>query len=137
MFSIMPFNRRDDNFFDMFDKFFTTQNRLPAFRTDIRDENGVYILESELPGFSKEDITLDLKEGILTIRAEHKEEQEEKDDKGTYLHRERRFGSYSRSFDVSGVDADSISASYDKGILTLHLPKIQPEIPPVRRIEIN
>jgi len=138
MLGMLPFNRREDNVFDLFDRFFSNNSaELPAFRTDIRNEEDHYLLEAELPGFSKEDISLDLKEGILTIKAEHKEETEEKNEKGTYIRRERRFGSVSRSFDVSGIDEESISANFENGVLKLRLPKVQPVIPETRRIEIQ
>jgi HSP20 family protein len=138
MFGILPFSRRDDNVFDVFDKFFSnTAVNLPEFRTDIRNEDDHYLLEAELPGFSKEDISLDLKEGILTVKAEHKEESEEKNENGAYVRRERRFGSVSRSFDVSGIDEEGISANYQNGVLTLRLPKVQPVLPESRRIEIQ
>ena len=80
MFGMIPFERHDDNMFDMFDnfqkKFFNDSNaKLPAFRTDIRDQGDKFLLEAELPGFQKEEISLELKEGILTIRAEHKESE--------------------------------------------------------------
>lgn len=96
MFGMIPFDRRDDNLFDLFDnfekKFFGNTNAsLPAFRTDIRDQGDKFLLEAELPGFQKEDISLELKEGILTIKAEHKENQDQKDDKGNYIRRERRY----------------------------------------------
>ena len=98
MFGMIPFDRRDDNLFDVFDnfekKFFGNTNAsLPAFRTDIRDQGDKFLLEAELPGFQKEDISLELKEGILTIKAEHKENQDQKDNKGNYIRRERRYGS--------------------------------------------
>ena len=71
MFGMLPFDRSDSNIFDTFDNFardfFRKSNAdLPAFRTDIRDTGDSYVLEAELPGFQKEDITLDLKDGILT-----------------------------------------------------------------------
>ncbi|MEG0322058.1 MAG: Hsp20/alpha crystallin family protein, partial [Oscillospiraceae bacterium] len=113
MFGMLPFERHDDNFFDLFDnferKFFgNTTAALPDFRTDIRDTDDKYVLEAELPGFQKEDITLDIKEGVLTIHAEHSENKDEKDDKGNYLRRERRYGSFSRSFDITGIDEAGI-----------------------------
>lgn len=111
MFGMIPFERHDDNMFDMFDnfqkKFFNDSNaKLPAFRTDIRDQGDKFLLEAELPGFQKEEISLELKEGILTIRAEHKESEEEQAKKGEYVRRERRYGSFARTFDVSGIDRE-------------------------------
>lgn len=142
MFGMLPFERRDDNFFDIFDnferKFFNNTNaNLPAFRTDIRDAGDRFILEAELPGFNKEDIKLDLKDGILTISAEHSESKDDKDSKGQYLRRERRYGSFRRSFDVTGIDENGITAAYNNGILELSLPKAVPVVPEAKRIAIE
>ena len=141
MFGMIPFDRRDDNWFDVLDNFEkkflgNTNANLPAFRTDIRDLGDKFVLEAELPGFRKEDISLDVKEGILTITATHNDAQEKKDDK-TYVRRERRYGSFSRAFDISGIEESAISAQYDSGILTLTLPKQQPAQPVRRQIAIE
>ena len=140
MFGMIPFERSNDNFFDLFDnferKFFGNSSAsLPDFRTDIRDEGDKFVLEAELPGFKKEDIKLDLKDGILTISAQHSTENEEKKD--SYIRRERRYGSFSRSFDVSGIQEDHITAAYNNGVLELTLPKAQPVVPAARQIDIQ
>lgn len=142
MFGMIPFERNDDNFFDLFDnferKFFGNSSAaLPDFRTDIRDAGDRFVLEAELPGFNKEDIKLDVKDGILTISAQHSENKDEKDDKGSYIRRERRFGSFTRSFDVTGVDEEHITASYNNGVLELNLPKAVPVVPEAKRIAIE
>ena len=142
MFGMIPFERSNDNFFDLFDnferKFFgNSAAALPDFRTDIRDAGDRYILEAELPGFQKEDIKLDLKDGILTISAQHGENKEEEDDKGSYIRRERRYGSFTRSFDVTGVDEEHITAAYNNGVLELNLPKAVPVVPEAKRIAIE
>ena len=142
MFGMLPFERSDDNLFDTFDNFtrnfFRGSNAsLPAFRTDIRDAGDKFVLEAELPGFDKGDIKLDVKDGILTITAEHSENQEQKDAKGAYIRRERRYGSFSRSFDITGIDEGSITAAYNNGILELNLPKAVPVVPESRRIAID
>ena len=142
MFGMLPFERSDDNLFDTFDNFtrnfFRGSNAsLPAFRTDIRDAGDKFVLEAELPGFDKGDIKLDVKDGILTITAEHSENQEQKDAKGAYIRRERRYGAFARSFDVSGIDTSAISASYTDGVLTLNLPKRPELVPENRKITIE
>lgn len=139
MFGMIPFERSDNNIFDLFDnfqkQFFRDSNAtLPAFRADIRDLDDKFVLDAELPGFNKEDISLDLKEGILTVKAEHKEDQEQK--QGEYIRRERRTGSFARSFDVSGIDESGISAAYKNGILEVTLPKQAPVVPESRQIDI-
>lgn len=140
MFGMIPFERKDDNFFDLFDnlekKFFSNTNAtLPAFRTDIRDMGDKFLLEAELPGFRKEDIQLDLTDSILTIKAEHSADSQEKE--GSYVRRERRYGSFTRTFDVTGIDEHAITAGYENGILTLTLPKQVPAQPERRQISIN
>ena len=140
MFGMIPFDRRDSSLFDMLDNFernfFGTSNTTTStFRTDIRDEGDKFVLEAELPGFKKEDITLDLKDGVLTISAQHSAENEEKKD--NYIRRERRYGTFSRSFDVSGIQEDRITAAYNNGVLELSLPKAQPVVPASRQIDIQ
>ena len=78
-----------------------------------------------------------MKDGILTITAQHKESSEEKDKKGTYIRRERRYGSFTRSFDISGIQEHAITAAYHNGVLELELPKAQPQVPVARQIEIR
>ena len=80
---------------------------------------------------------MELKEGVLTISAQHEEKQEKQDDQGQYLCRERRVGSFVRSFDASGIQEDAIRASYENGVLTLILPKMAEIQPQSRRIAIQ
>ncbi len=140
MYGLTPFGRNYDlfNLFNDMDKdFFGGSMPMNSCRTDIRDEGEKYVMESELPGFEKEDIKLDINGSYLVISAEHNASNDEKDNKGNYIRRERSYGSYKRSFDISDVDADQISAEYKNGILTLDLPKKKPETPASRRLEIK
>ena len=137
MFGMIPFSR-NDNAFDLFDSFFHNQPAAPAaFRTDIRDQGDKFLLEAELPGFDKEDIQLELKDSILTIKAQHNQTDEQKDENGTYIRRERRMGSFTRTFDVTGIDEEGISAAYNNGVLALTLPKQAPVVPASRQIAIH
>ena len=149
MYSMIPFGRNNslNSLFDDFERsFFPTQRgQFPAFRTDIKDEGDHYLLEAELPGFKKEDIKLDVENDVLTISAEHSydskddEKAEEKAEKGkkNYVKRERYYGSYTRSFDVSAVEVDKIDAEYSDGVLKLTMPKKAALIPASRRLEIK
>lgn len=135
MFGMIPFSR-NENAFDLFDSLFRDQpTAAVTFRTDIRDLGDRFLLEAELPGFGKEDITLDLKDSILTIQAQHKQESQE--ESGQYIRRERRQGSFTRTFDVSGIDEGAITAAYENGILALTLPKQAPVVPEKRQIVIG
>lgn len=83
------------------------------------------------------DIQLDLNGDTLTIRAERNTESEETDKKNHYVRCERSFGTYSRSFDMGGVDTEHIKACYENGVLKLTLPK-KPETPDTaRHLEIE
>ncbi len=129
MSSYNPFRQMEEfekHFFD--DPFgFFDSKMLAEFKTDISDNGKEYVLEADLPGFNKEDISIDVNNNVLTIKAERHSEYEEKDKKSKYVRCERSYGSYSRQFDVSNVDTDHIKAKYDKGVLKLTLPK-QPEL---------
>ena len=111
--------------------------KMAAFSTDIKDNGDSYTLEADLPGVKKEDIKLDLTDNVLTINAERHSEYEEKDKKGNFVKRERFYGSYRRSFDVSGINVDGIEAEYTDGVLTLNMPKKVETVPAARRLEIK
>ena len=110
---------------------------LAEFKTDVKDEGDAFVLEADLPGFEKKDIHLDIDGDTLTLSAERHSEHEDKDKKGKYLCCERSYGSYSRSFDVSGIQAENIRAKYENGVLTLTMPKKQTSLPETRRLEIE
>jgi len=144
MFELTPFMRRQSILnYDPFRELenigrdFFGNGEYMRFRTDIRDTGKAYELEAELPGFSKEDIKIDVEGDYLTVSAEHKENKEEKDAEGNYIRRERYYGSFSRSFDISGVNPESISASYQDGVLKLVMPKQEAKLPSARRLEIQ
>ena len=111
------------------------RGELPAFRTDIRDEGDHFLLEADLPGFRKEDIDLDVKDGVLTISAKHQADDRTAAD--NYICRERRTGSFSRSFTLDGIQEDAIRASYQDGVLELILPKRQEVLPQCHKIQIQ
>ena len=116
--------------------FFGSQD-LAEFKTDITDEGDHYLLEADLPGFEKKDIQLDVSGDTLTIRAERHSKVEEKDQKNKVIRVERSYGSYSRQFDISAVDADQIKAKYDNGVLQLTLPKKEKAALASRQLEIE
>lgn len=150
MFEMRPYNRRnhianynpfreidefEKNFFNDFPSF--ADNALTEFKTDISDNGDSYLLEADLPGFDKKDIKIDLNGDCLTIKAERHSEHEEKDKKGKYLRCERSYGSYSRQFDVSGVETDKIKAKYDNGVLSLTMPKKAEQTSNAKHLEIE
>ena len=115
MFELIPMERRMANFdpfrmmADMERSFFgqPSTRAVSAFRTDVSDIGDAYKLEAELPGFKKEDISIDIKDERLTISAERKMENEE--NKPNYIKQERYYGSYKRSFGLEGINSDGIA----------------------------
>ena len=144
MFEIIPFTRRNNNtsVYDPFEAFNEMEKRFwgdsaaSILKTDIKDNGDSYELIADLPGFKKEDIKVDLEEDRLTISAARHSEAEEKKD-NNYIRIERSYGTYSRSFDVSGINTDEIGAKYENGVLTLTLPKQSEKVETSRSIEIG
>lgn len=138
MFEMMPRTMMNPFYdIDKLTRSFFDATPIRAFSTDIRDNGNSYTLSAELPGFQKEDITIDIDGDQLTIQAQHKTENDQKDEQGNYLRRERYYGSYSRSFDISQIEADGITAAYENGVLKLELPKRSAALPASRRLEIQ
>ena len=143
MFELVPYTRkRNVTFYNPFDELEDMQRRffgetaVRDFKTDIRDEGEHYLLEADLPGFKKEDISVNIEGDTLTIHAERTESTEEKDSKGNYIKRERSYGSFSRSFDMTGIRVEDIAAVYENGVLKLTMPKKQETLPTSRKLEI-
>ncbi len=142
MFELIPFDHRIhrmtnyDPFREM-NEFFDSASRsaVKPFTTDVIDNGDSFELDADLPGFKKEDINLNIENDCLTISAERKLDKEEK--MPNFIKRERFYGSFSRSFDLTGIDSDKITASYVDGVLKLVLPKEAEEVPVSRSIQIN
>ena len=93
-------------------------------KTDIKEKKDGYELEIDLPGFKKEDVKIQLKDGYLNIQATREEKKDEKDGKGKYVRRERYTGTCNRSFYIGkSIKHEDIHAKYDNGILHLTFPK--------------
>ena len=131
-------NYNRDPFFDVFDDFFKPvfyDDRADSMRTDIKETDGGYQLDVEMPGFDKKDIKISLENGYLTVSAEKSTKEEDKD--GKYLRKECSV-SCSRSYYVGeDIEKESVKARYENGMLTLTLPKSQPKQLPSHNIEIE
>jgi len=122
------FPRSLDVFDDMFDGFLSREPMYTGsiMKTDVYEKDGYYNLDIELPGYSKDEVTMDIMDGYLNIKASHNATNEEKDAKGNLVRSERRFGSCSRSFYVGeNIKAEDVKAKFDNGILNITLPSKQ------------
>ncbi len=151
MFELIPVNRRKNylvhrNLFwhdmdTLFDQFFNDSLLLAkpsektGMRVDIKDTQDAFVIEAELPGINKENIDIKIQDNLLTLSVNQEENSE--NNKDSYLVRERRVRSLQRSFDVSAVDADKISAKFENGLLALQLPKKELVKPESRKIDIE
>ncbi|MGN0298010.1 MAG: Hsp20/alpha crystallin family protein [Lachnospiraceae bacterium] len=135
---LRTYNLFDNLFDDMFDdSFFKSPSASTAnlMRTDIREKDDQYMLDIELPGYKKEDLQAELKDGYLTIAATHNETSEEKNEKGKFLRRERYSGSVKRSFYLGdNVKQEDIQAAFNDGVLTLTVAKPQAKQVPERKM---
>ena len=95
-------------------------------------------LTADLPGVDQKDIDLDLVDGVLTIKAEHREEKDERDDKKQYHLVERSYGTFLRRFVLPfEADQDKVEASFDKGVLKVFVPRQENEAKQARKIAIK
>lgn len=136
---------------NLMDDFFDDSSWLPyesgynkstanLMRTDIRENAQNYEMKVDLPGFKKEDLKLQLKDGYLNISASHNENKDEKDKSGKVVRQERYTGSMQRSFYVGeDVKQADINAKFENGVLTLTIPKVEPkkEVPEEKYIAIE
>ena len=107
-------------------------------KTDVRETEHTYEVDVDLPGFKKDEIKLDLKDGYLTISAAKGLDKDEKDKEGKYIRQERYAGACSRSFYVGDVETKDVSARYEDGILKISLPKeAKKELPASSAIAIE
>ncbi len=134
-----------DDFFNGFDRPFFTRQTAPEqkpalMKTDIRETEVGYELDIELPGYKKEDLSLELTDGYLKISAAKNDKTEEKDDSGRVIRRERYAGAMSRCFYVGElITEEDVKARFEDGILKLAIPKKKPEekIPEKKTIAIE
>ena len=99
-------------------------NTAELMKTDIKEVGGNYEISMDLPGFHKEDVKIQLKDGYLTVQASRTEAKDKKEENGKYIHKERYTGQCSRSFYVGkDLEHEDIHAKYDNGVLTVTFPK--------------
>lgn len=126
-------NKWLDQFFNDFDKALTNKNDF-APAVDIVEEKEDYVLRAELPGVSKENIKIEVKENRLTLSG--KKESAWADKSGEYRYVESSYGSFARTFELPrNVSGEAIKAEYQNGVLSLRIPKAKEALS--RTIEIN
>ena len=112
---------------DVFDDFMFPTMKDSDFgkmKCDIYENDGVYHLEMDIPGFDKKDVNIEIDDNdYLTITAEKNSENNEEDNDKNYIRKERSYGKYQRSFYLGDVDKDKIDASFENGILKITMPK--------------
>ena len=133
-----------DDFFDDFSRpFKSVRYNAPVnnvMRTDIKESDTGYELAIDLPGYKKEDVKAELKDGYLTVSAQTRQDNDEKDEAGRYIRRERYYGTCSRSFYVGEeVTQEDIRGKFEDGILKLQVPKkeAQPKVEEKKYIQIE
>jgi HSP20 family protein len=109
-----------------------------AFPMDLADDGEAFVLTADLPGFDKSDIDVGVDGRSLTLSAHREHEHEHGSDEGTYIRRERRSESVSRSVSLpADVDAEGASATYSNGVLTVTVPKVAVDAESGHRIDVE
>ena len=132
-----------DDFFDSVSRPIKAIRQAPVpqvMRTDVKESDKGFTLDIDLPGYKKENISAELKDGYITVSAKTSDEHEEKEEDGTYIRRERTFGSCSRSFYVGDeIEESEIKAKFEDGILKLFVPKkeVEPQVEERKYISIE
>lgn len=153
MFGLVPFrrdnnslSRRGDSFNQLVDSFFNdslfkddflipTTMEYGNFTVDLKENKNEYVLEADLPGVNKEAIDLEFSNNYLTISA--KRENIVEDKKDNYVRRERSYGEFKRRFYIDNVDSSKIKAEFRDGVLSVTLPKADPDKENKGKIEIR
>lgn len=131
LFNDLPLRKTD---FEPFERFFSGWPSMPA--VDIVEKEKEFAITAELPGLDDKNVEIKLSNGSLIISGEKRDEREEKE-KDHYFS-ERRYGSFKRAFRLpEGVDEDKIEASFDKGVLTVRLPKTEAAQKSEKKIDIK
>ena len=120
---------------DIFDDFISSRKE-QNMKCDIYEKGGDYHIEMDIPGFNKNEISVETKDGYLTITAEKKTENNEDDKEKNYIRRERTYGKYQRSFYLGDLDEENIDASFENGMLKIEVPK-KAEVDSKKVIEIK
>ena len=129
--SIFGENLFDDFFTDGFMPIPVWNRRSPLYgknaknlmKIDVRETDTGYEVDIDLPGFKNDEISVELKDGYLTVSAAKGLDKDEEDKKGRYIRQERYAGACSRSFYVGDVEPDQVTAKYEDGILRIDVPK--------------
>ncbi|MBQ1376218.1 MAG: Hsp20/alpha crystallin family protein [Clostridia bacterium] len=126
------------DFYD-FDKKFYGANNANVMNTDVVEHDDRYAIDIDLPGFGKEDLSLALENGYLTVTAQKNADNEEKNDEGKLIRRERYQGTMQRSFYIGeNLTEEDIKARFENGVLSLTVPKKDaPELPEKKTIMIE
>ncbi|MGN0324060.1 MAG: Hsp20/alpha crystallin family protein [Oliverpabstia sp.] len=129
---LMPSIFGENLFDEFFDDFVRPTRRVVRYntpsttimKTDVKETEGSYELDIDLPGYKKEDVKAELKDGYLTISAATNTNNDQKDENGKYIRRERYYGNCSRSFYVGeNITQEDIKARFEDGILKVVVPK--------------
>lgn len=148
MAGLVPFNRKNkligpsfEDFYGMLDDFFS-DDIVPrrslirdTFKLDVEEKDKEYVIEAELPGVKKEEVSLEINEGHLKISIKREEIIDE--EKRNFVHKERRYSSMTRSIYLKDAKSEDIKAKLDNGVLNITVPKKESDKVMTNKIEIE
>ena len=119
-----------NDFYNMIDSFFNGNDRRSSlvnnttFKVDIKEDDESYKVIAEMPGFTKDDINIEIDDDRLTLSAEKTEEKDDSNNEERYIHRERRSSKMTRTMNFENIDSENIEANLSDGLLEIKLPKL-------------
>src|SRR5699024_3121974 len=130
---LKPFKKKNEDFFERMvesfnevfnqDEVTPLSGRFNSFRTDVKETKKAYYIEAELPGYDKEDISIQVDDDYLNIRAKGEEEEVTTDEDDIFIHEECCYEKFIRLFYVDDIDEDNIKAKLRRGVLRIKIPK--------------
>lgn len=123
----------DSSLLDKFSSSLTKNN----FKADIHETDKAYEVKIDIPGFDKENISIDFDHDVLTVHAKKQKESSEENHEGQFVKRERSYGSMTRQFYLKNADEENAKATYTNGVLTLTMPKLDSEDAKKKQITIE
>ncbi|WP_311408172.1 Hsp20/alpha crystallin family protein [Liquorilactobacillus uvarum] len=130
--------KQDDFFGNLGRSFFDFDNSVNrALKTDVKENDKAYAVQIDVPGIDKKDITIDYRDGVLSVSAKRDSFSDKSDDEGNVIASERSYGRFARQYSLPNVDENGIKATCDNGVLKLTLPKLAEEKVNGKHIEIE
>ena len=126
MFEMFPISLKNNNYNRFVPSTIFDRKFYNSFGTEIKEYDDKYVIETEMPGFDKNELDVSVSNNVLTIKAEHKDAKKETEGERV-IYSQREYSSYSKSYTLENIDLNNIKSTYQNGVLIVNLPKKEVE----------